>query len=111
MERSARALPPALDRTSLAFAVTTCLACSRENPVDAWFCNACGAALQAERAVPREERKVVTVLFADLVGFTSRAEEMDPEDVAALLGPLAFYRSVGATRYIRQGEELLAASA
>jgi class 3 adenylate cyclase len=33
----------------------------------------------------RQERKVVTVLFADLVGFTARAEEMDPEDVAALL--------------------------
>ena len=33
----------------------------------------------------RQERKVVTVLFADLVGFTSRAEEMDPEDVDALL--------------------------
>jgi class 3 adenylate cyclase/tetratricopeptide (TPR) repeat protein len=35
----------------------------------------------------RRERKVVTVLFADLVGFTSRAEVMDPEDVAALLDP------------------------
>ena len=35
--------------------------------------------------VQRQERKVVTVLFCDLVGFTSRAEEMDPEDVAALL--------------------------
>jgi class 3 adenylate cyclase len=34
-----------------------------------------------------QERKVVTVLFCDLVGFTSRAEEMDPEDVAALLVP------------------------
>jgi class 3 adenylate cyclase len=33
------------------------------------------------------ERKVVTVLFADLVGFTSRAELMDPEDVRALLSP------------------------
>ena len=32
-----------------------------------------------------EERKVVTVLFADLVGFTSRAEQMDPEDIRALL--------------------------
>jgi class 3 adenylate cyclase len=29
----------------------------------------------------------VTVLFADLVGFTSRAEQMDPEDVRALLSP------------------------
>ena len=33
----------------------------------------------------RRERKVVTVLFADLVGFTSRAEQLDPEDVAAEL--------------------------
>src|SRR6266581_1157683 len=35
----------------------------------------------------RRERKMVTVLFADLAGFTSRAEVMDPEDVAALLDP------------------------
>src|SRR5207244_7473899 len=35
----------------------------------------------------REERKVVTVLFADLVGFTARAEQLDPEDVRALLAP------------------------
>jgi class 3 adenylate cyclase len=35
----------------------------------------------------REERKVLTVLFADLVGFTSRSERMDPEDVRALLAP------------------------
>jgi class 3 adenylate cyclase len=34
-----------------------------------------------------EERKVVTVLFADLVGFTARAELMDPEDVRAVLAP------------------------
>jgi len=34
---------------------------------------------------PREERKIVTVLFCDLVGFTSRAEQLDPEDVSALL--------------------------
>jgi class 3 adenylate cyclase/tetratricopeptide (TPR) repeat protein len=33
------------------------------------------------------ERKVITVLFADLVGFTSQAEELDPEDVAAVLSP------------------------
>ena len=36
---------------------------------------------------PRRERKVVTVLFADLVGFTSRAESLDPEDVDAILRP------------------------
>src|SRR6266545_5019708 len=33
----------------------------------------------------RRERKVVTVLFADLVGFTSRTEQMDPEDIEAEL--------------------------
>ena len=38
-------------------------------------------------AASRQERKVVTVLFADLVGFTARAEQMDPEDVVGLLGP------------------------
>ena len=36
---------------------------------------------------PRRERKVVTVLFADLVGFTSRSEQLDPEDVEAILQP------------------------
>src|SRR6187431_61883 len=35
----------------------------------------------------RRERKVVTVLFCDLVGFTSRAESLDPEDVEAILRP------------------------
>jgi class 3 adenylate cyclase len=35
----------------------------------------------------RRERKVVTVLFADLVGFTARAETLDPEDVEAILRP------------------------
>ncbi len=36
---------------------------------------------------PRRERKVITVVFADIVGFTERAEHLDPEDVEALLGP------------------------
>jgi len=36
---------------------------------------------------PRRERKVVSVLFCDLVGFTSQAESMDPEDVEAILRP------------------------
>jgi class 3 adenylate cyclase len=35
----------------------------------------------------RRERKVVSVLFADLVGFTARAESLDPEDVEAILAP------------------------
>jgi class 3 adenylate cyclase len=66
--------------------MVTCATCGRENPPDSRFCNGCGATLEPP-APRREERKVVTVLFADLVGFTSRAERMDPEDVRAMLAP------------------------
>jgi class 3 adenylate cyclase/tetratricopeptide (TPR) repeat protein len=62
----------------------TCPACGRENGDDARFCSGCATPLeQSPRA--REERKVVTVLFCDLVGSTARAERMDPEDVRTLL--------------------------
>jgi class 3 adenylate cyclase/tetratricopeptide (TPR) repeat protein len=66
--------------------MATCAACGREQADDARFCSACGAPVAA-RAAGREERKVVTVLFADLVGFTSRAEQLDPEEVRAVLQP------------------------
>jgi len=36
---------------------------------------------------PTRERKVITVLFADLVGFTAQSESLDPEDVEAILRP------------------------
>src|SRR2546423_2800590 len=64
-----------------------CPSGGHENRPDARFCDACGAPLAAVAEVGREERKVVTVLFADLVGFTSRAERLDPEDVRRLLAP------------------------
>jgi class 3 adenylate cyclase/tetratricopeptide (TPR) repeat protein len=64
--------------------VVVCSACGRENPEDARFCNGCGAPL-AEEARVREERKVVTAVFVDLVGSTARAERLDPEDVRTLL--------------------------
>jgi len=64
----------------------TCATCGRENPSDARFCNGCGVAL-APGAPPREERKVVTVLFADLVDSTRAADMVDPEDVRARLAP------------------------
>ena len=47
----------------------------------------CGAALAPTAAPAREERKVVTILFTDLVGSTARAEGLDPEDVRAMLSP------------------------
>jgi class 3 adenylate cyclase len=65
-----------------------CPSCGKELPGEFPFCPFCGAALTEARLTPaREERKVVTVLFCDLVGFTARAERLDPEDVRALLGP------------------------
>src|SRR6266511_5284433 len=63
-----------------------CPQCGEENPDRARFCLACGAGLTAVEEA-REERKRVTVLFADLVGFTSRAEQLDPEEVRALQAP------------------------
>ena len=65
----------------------TCLSCGQENPDGFRFCGFCAAPLTAEPSPRREERKVVTVLFADLVGFTARAERLDPEEVRALLAP------------------------
>src|SRR5213080_3942891 len=64
-----------------------CPVCGQENPAGFKFCGACGAALDAAVAPAREERKVITVLFADLVGFTLRAEKLDPEDVRGFLSP------------------------
>jgi len=65
--------------------MTVCSTCGRENPDDARFCNECGKSLGPATVDAREERKIVTVLFADLVGFTSRAERLDPEDVRGIL--------------------------
>ena len=47
----------------------------------------CGAPLVATQVAMREERKVVTVVFCDLVGFTARAERLDPEEVRGVLRP------------------------
>ncbi len=63
----------------------TCATCGRESTHDVRFCAGCGSALGAPVA-SREERKVVTVVFADLVGSTALAERSDPEDVRAMLG-------------------------
>jgi class 3 adenylate cyclase len=63
-----------------------CAACGQDNPEGFRFCGACGASLTAPaRAV--QERRLVTVLFCDLVGFTARSDQADPEDVGALLRP------------------------
>jgi class 3 adenylate cyclase len=65
----------------------TCPSCGQENPDGFRLCGMCGAALAPAAAPAREERKVVTILFTDLVGSTARAEGVDPEDVRATLSP------------------------
>jgi class 3 adenylate cyclase/tetratricopeptide (TPR) repeat protein len=66
--------------------VIVCPSCGEENPERARFCLSCGAGL-AEPVSGGEERKVVSVLFVDLVGFTDRSDRADPEDVRATLRP------------------------
>jgi class 3 adenylate cyclase len=67
--------------------VLICPSCGRENPEGARFCNACGQSLEAAAPVARDERRIVSVVFVDLVGFTARSEVLDPEDVRAFLSP------------------------
>jgi class 3 adenylate cyclase/tetratricopeptide (TPR) repeat protein len=69
--------------------MVTCPNCGTENPEGFRLCGMCGASLLPAAAPPREERKIVTILFTDLVGSTERAEGLDPEDVRATLS--AYY--------------------
>jgi class 3 adenylate cyclase/tetratricopeptide (TPR) repeat protein len=64
-----------------------CAVCGQDNPGGFRFCGACGAPLAGPARAPAEERRLVTVLFCDLVGFTARSDQADPEDVGALLRP------------------------
>jgi class 3 adenylate cyclase/tetratricopeptide (TPR) repeat protein len=76
----------------------TCPACGEGVNADARFCRNCGAALRGDaapapapiasaevQAAPVAERRLVSVLFADLVGFTTLAEDRDPESTRELL--------------------------
>ncbi len=61
-----------------------CPSCGAATPDEARFCPGCGVRLMSPAALP-EERKTVTTLFCDLVGFTAMSEQADPEDVDACL--------------------------
>ena len=69
----------------MAVDVIVCKVCGRESSEGAAFCASCGAPLSPPAGGLLEERKVVTILFADLVGSTAQAERRDPEDVRATL--------------------------
>src|SRR5918994_1854494 len=83
-----------------------CAACGTENPAGARFCMNCGTALDAApvaapaapSALP-EERRQVTVLFADLSGYTAFAEGMDPEQVKSQVDRALFRLGHEVERY------------
>ena len=71
----------------------SCPSCGQPNRPDARFCGTCGHVLgapgeapaDAARSIATAERRLVSVLFTDLVGFTTLAEDRDPEAVRELL--------------------------
>jgi class 3 adenylate cyclase len=70
-----------------------CPSCGAEQPAGAAFCSACGFAFgtgvrRAAATDDREERRLVTLLFADLAGSTALGEQLDPEDVRAVQSDL-----------------------
>jgi class 3 adenylate cyclase len=69
-----------------------CRQCGESNPSEARLCWSCGSALASpERG---EERRIVTVVFVDLVDFTRLAERLDPEDLRGVQG--AYFHRVRA---------------
>jgi class 3 adenylate cyclase/tetratricopeptide (TPR) repeat protein len=72
-----------------------CPACGAANPASNRFCGSCGSPLggAVAPAVELEERKVVTMLFADLTASTEMASRLDPEDLRAVLRP--FFDAMG----------------
>jgi class 3 adenylate cyclase/tetratricopeptide (TPR) repeat protein len=66
--------------------VTRCAACGEALAEGVRFCPTCGTPVGQAAPAAREERKVVTALFADVVGSTVLAERLDPEDFTSVVG-------------------------
>ncbi|MGH2429180.1 MAG: AAA family ATPase [Candidatus Limnocylindria bacterium] len=80
----------------------TCTRCGSPLQAAARFCAACGAPVDAPANVAPaavRERKVATLLFADLVGFTNLGESQDPEVIEALVGRTFDRLSAEVARY------------
>src|SRR2546422_3550133 len=64
--------------------VMICDSCAGALPPGARFCPACGASAAAAATPTVEERKLVTVVFCDLVGSTELSEQLDPETLRSV---------------------------
>jgi class 3 adenylate cyclase/tetratricopeptide (TPR) repeat protein len=64
-----------------------CPSCGTVVSPELAYCTSCGASLEQGQRLAAEERKLVTAVFVDLVGFTGRSERLDPEDVRGFLAP------------------------
>ena len=62
----------------------SCAVCAEPLPEAARFCPNCGAPVATPLAT--DERKMVTVVFADLVDSTGLARRLDPERAREILG-------------------------
>jgi len=80
------------DQSEIRGIVTVCTHCGEAAPAGARFCPACGAAQIPGRQ--QTDRKVVTIVFCDLVGSTSLGERLDPEALHNVL--TAYYEAVSA---------------
>jgi class 3 adenylate cyclase/tetratricopeptide (TPR) repeat protein len=65
--------------------MASCPRCGRAAAEGASFCSACGAPLAVDAPRTTQARKTVTVLFADVSGFTSLSERLDPESLQQLM--------------------------
>src|SRR5258706_8004817 len=99
-----------------------CTACRGENPDGTRFCGHCGAARPAEPEVSEEhlrgviegrigerltegggempkERRLITALFADVSGFTTLADRLEPEELLEVIDPVIAGLSSVVKRY------------
>jgi class 3 adenylate cyclase len=66
--------------------MAACPMCGGANVGDARYCSRCGAPLVGVDPPRVRARKVVTVLFSDVRGFTELGEHLDPESLHELIG-------------------------
>lgn len=77
-----------------------CPHCKAQVPAEFRYCGFCSRPLRSPEpeSVP-EERKVVTILFCDMVDFTASSEHADPEDVRARVAPYFAHLRAAAEAY------------